>query len=122
MSYIRPLSNPEGLYILCDGHGIHVICQEQLGPEGFYMPVDVFHGILERWVEDDCCEEEIEFQGARLCHLGICLGNESGNWKWELSFQGNSVRMYEVTLFYIAHNYAESKKTCTDASLEDQTS
>ena len=115
MSYIRPLSNPEGLYILCEGHSVHVICQEQLGPEGFYMPVDVFHGILERWIEDGCCEEEIEFQGARLCE-------NCGNWKWELSFQGNSVRMYEVTLFYIAHNYAESKKTRTDASLEDQTS
>jgi len=104
MSYIRCLSNPEGLYVTGGREGVcwsaGVVDGEQVSHT---MPANVFTGLMKAWAmsgqQDD---EPVEYKGAKL--EAITKGKKSERWKWCLSYKRWSLVMYTVTLAYIASN------------------
>lgn len=95
MSYIRSLSNPEGLYVWSCDEATHVWFTEN----GDYnrdmvIPQKTFDHILKRYNKG---HTEIKFRGARLREV---LDNEGQ--KIVLSYKGREVHMWLVTWDYIA--------------------
>ncbi len=95
MSYIRALSNPEGLYIWGDEQGAAICLEGNIQ----YMPIPVFETLLKRWWANHdgfTDREEIKYQGAALTY-------ETGVWKWVLSYKDweREIDLYETTLVYL---------------------
>lgn len=90
MSYIRSYSNPEGLYIYGDSHGMVHICSEALS-----LPADVFNGILQMFTERTH-GFDVEFKDARLRWNGE---------RYELSYPDwdTTLKMHYSTMYYLAH-------------------
>lgn len=114
MSYIRCLSNPEGLYIIA---GISGNAEFFLNDSTYlFMPIEVFDGLLDKYVRQDAEEDSTEgdevykHQGASLMYLAppeqrAAFGYSSGDdWKWFLHYEGweKRIGMWDVTLDYIA--------------------
>ena len=95
MSYIRCLSNPERLYIWYDVDGSIYISAKK--DRVLKMPPKVFHTLLARWWRNGW--EDVKFEGGSLTL-------DHGTWKWLLHYRGwaKPVAMYEVTLYYLAHD------------------
>lgn len=95
MSYIRATSNPENLYIYCDGKRI---CIHQ---RGFYsqIPIYVFHGLLKRFLKNDEYDSMISYRGGKLNRI-LVAGPDF--LKWRLTYKDLRIEMSHVTLFYIA--------------------
>ncbi len=109
MSYIRCLSNPEGLYIIHDGTHIEIMCKGDIKT----LPASAFEGVMRRYLDEQLCEagDAVAFEGARLEYMIT----ESDDWKWIFSYQGKDghgvdqdwrIEMWKVTLEYIARNVA----------------
>ena len=135
MSYIRPASNPEGLYIIgtsdlrgrgavnimtpdCDGTGLSLM-----------MPPSVFHGLLLRWKEACYCGEDVKYRGARLHQitrkeLGLKEYKSPKDWfkykldqrtlQWRLTYdrwkRDQYVDAWLVTWMYIARDVEDRVK------------
>lgn len=102
MSYIRCLSNPEGLYIWGDGSGNLTIAhtgtarQRARGDQPIkYIPAKIFHGLFKHWLAT--CEENVSYRGASLKYL-----RRGAHFKWKLSYGDWSLYMWDVTLNYLA--------------------
>lgn len=114
MSYIRSLSNPEGLYVI---HGISGKAEFFLNdPKRFLcMPAEIFNGLLDKYVRQDAEEHSSEgnevylHQGASLKYLAppeqmAAFGRSCEDWKWFLHYEDwqQPIEMWDVTLDYIA--------------------
>jgi hypothetical protein len=127
MSYIRCLTNPEGLYIIqVAGGTIQFFLQDG---EFVTMPGDDFEGILRKYVRSEGEENSIEgyevykFGKATLKFLAPpeqlkFLGrtedsqkliNPNNDWKWFLHYPDweKPIEMWEVTLNYIASRFEQ---------------
>lgn len=96
MSYIRALSNPEGLYITGNTYGQVEIMQAL---EDRLMPRHVFEGLLKRWFTKE--EEHAKYRGATITELSSKYGIDA--WKYELNYKNwdSPIRLWRVTLVYI---------------------
>jgi hypothetical protein len=107
MSYIRTLSNPEGLYIWGTSSKERGECVSiaAKGKELVAMPRNVFRKLLLLWHDIYCnglpdddavnTEKRVVFEGATL--------TLNDNWCWDLNYPTwpEPISMYEVTLMYI---------------------
>lgn len=98
MSYIRPLSNPEKLYIYASGNGVN-ICLPHGRPTYLMDPAE-FEGLLHEWNNDP--NGTVMFGEAYLEKRDV--GND---FKWFLGHNSwdGEVEMWEVTLEHIAEGY-----------------
>lgn len=102
MSYLRPFSNPEGLYVIGIGKGTSV---EFLGATidgetvDVHLPRHVFHGLLQRWYRSS--GTEAKYRGAKL--------TETTDFRWALSYSTwpGRIVMYQSTLMYICTQNAD---------------
>ena len=121
MSYIRCLSNPEGLYIYGSSRGKIEIATGNC--EVCSIPRHIFNGIMLRWLNS---RSNVSYRGAHLEEVHIERLDSNGKkiplddfwaklsggegdvferiYQWRLTYKGWSVYMWEVTLFYIASN------------------
>lgn len=86
MSYIRCLSNPEGLYIVDCGQGIEIYIRG----EEWRIPRKTFHRLFLKW--DDYRDEMVTFRGAAL--------RQTEDFRWELGYKGwhRPIVMWETTV------------------------
>jgi len=103
MSYIRSLSNPEGLYIFGDGRNIELIVKKE--PIKL-MPPQIFKSLMLKWLDNDFDDDELDFEGAKLK-----VEKRNENFKWILSYADWQIEMWEVTLFYVATSVKEHCQT-----------
>jgi hypothetical protein len=116
MSYIRGLSNPEGLYIWGDEEKVTVTKgSETIG----YIPIPIFNGLIRKYIRGYC--EDCKYKGAEIKEVlvknDIELPDEEfdkdpsvANFKMKLSYDNWSVIMWYVTWYYIARSNYKSKK------------
>ena len=100
MSYIRSLSNPEGLYIWGETRDVMIACNGEL----YSMPTDVFHQLLGRW-KRYMGTRPVKYMGGRLEEVKVRKGannKDSYDYKWRLSYNDWHIDMWTVTLHYIA--------------------
>lgn len=108
MSYIRADSNPERLYIYEVDETIYF----WVGADYQYcMPADVFKALMRTYVKCDDLDE-IKYEGATLRRLlhgleGQAARSDFG--KWELSYGEWSIRLWPVTLEYIARRFRDDE-------------
>lgn len=117
MSYIRSLSNPEGLYIIASiSKKAEFFLPNKV--EALHMPLEVFEGLLKKYVSQECEPASSEgneiylHEGASLKFLAppeqvAAYGRSSGaDWKWFLHYEGweQPIEMWEVTLDSIAQD------------------
>ncbi len=103
MSYIRSLSNPEGLYIIASMQGrVEIMGQE----DGILsLPRHVFETILANWYDRDC-PDEIRYKGA-----WILVGDNLNHFRWRFGYKDLwNLDLYDVTLHYIAQGCSERRK------------
>ncbi len=103
MSYIRCLSNPEGLYIIASMQGR----VEIMGREGgiLSLPRHVFETIMANW-HDRWWPDEIRYKGA-----WILTGDNTNDFKWRFGYKDEwSIDMFDVTIDYIARGCSERRK------------
>jgi len=90
MSYIRSISNPEGLYIWGGTQGIEI----SVGSDPLLtIPRHIFRGVLKRWYRYG---ENVSYRGARM--------SQTPDFKYQLEYkdwEGRSVKAYDVTWTYI---------------------
>ena len=96
MSYIRCLSNPEGLYIWSDGESVTITGKNI--PLFYSIQEKIFDGLIKKYNKNKgwlCGESEaIKYKGAKLF--------ENADFKVVLSYKDWSVSMFFVTWAYIA--------------------
>lgn len=76
MSYIRCLSNPEGLYIVCTGKTVtimHSVLPPHSSGKDFYIPVKTFEHCA---LKDDGWAEKVEYRGMKIEEIHV--GKKSG--------------------------------------------
>jgi len=106
MSYIRPCTNPEGLYIIgTDNDQIEIFYTPYIS---YFMPRDTFVGVLRDWwaAQYHLWESSPEFKLDKNNNEYIAWGGAritSDVWHWILSYAGWSIRMHHTTLHYLAH-------------------
>lgn len=125
MSYIRNISNPEGLYIFSSGKEVEV----QQGPVLVgKLPTNVMNGLIKKYVkknQPDKCKHKgakVEEVWVRVSKEGVFLGEKkdndlsenevmSGEWtvRTKLSYDSWHVYMYDVTWYYIAYSNVKRK-------------
>lgn len=94
MSYIRSISNPEGLYIFGSEEGVEIMRgSEMIG----VIPTEVFTGLIKEYIDGFC--ENCEYKGASIKEKWIL-----GHPKTVLSYNNFNIIMWEVTWYYIASN------------------
>ena len=102
MSYIRSLSNPEGLYIFGNLQGTVEIYHD--GPISKTMPLEIFEGLCKAYFDNfgECTEYE-----------GASIGEEKrdGHFKYVLRYENWEVEMWFVTWSYIARRF-DRCRTC----------
>lgn len=109
MSYIRCLSNPERLYAFDRaprGGSVDVWVGQDLSR---VIPRRVFEGLLIKWLTTG---------RGNTRHLGASLQERDGeahkgkDFKWEFAYKDwpKPIRLWEVTLFYLATNAARYKR------------
>ncbi len=107
MSYIRCLSNPEGLYIWAQADGsVGISCLQHR--DVLYMPTDVFEELLRRmkarW------EAPGSYRGGSLkAHPGERFRYSKMRLKWKDWGRGVYVDAYEVTWHYAAQSVSEEE-------------
>jgi hypothetical protein len=103
VSYIRCLSNPEGLYIWdIWGEKSGRVAITTITDGGHlikYMPRHVFHNLMRRWRDGKYHDESIRYRGGSLV-----LDPDSKYGKWDLFYKGwdRPVKCWEVTWMYVA--------------------
>lgn len=88
MSYIRALSNPEGLYVIGNCRG-----QVEFLGNGLLMPRHVFHGLLERWFTGT--QEDQRYRGGFI--------RETDDFKFRIGYKEQvcDVDLWKSTLTYL---------------------
>ena len=117
MSYIRGLSNPEGLFIWGDEETVTVT----KGPEIIgHIPISIFNGLIRKYIRGYC--EDCKYKGAEIKEVLVKNDIEvpdeefgtnpaTTNFKMKLSYGDWSVIMWDVTWYYIARsNYKSINK------------
>lgn len=97
MSYIRCLSNPEGLYVWadCDGTTYFWIGGEENDDKScIRIPNHHFVKVCEKWYEG---EDPLSYKGVKVYE-------DNKDWKIVLSYKGKSIRMWRVTWEYIVRH------------------
>jgi hypothetical protein len=94
MSYMRCLSNPEGLYIVHCGGPIEIFSS---GKE-WRIPRHIFHGLFLRWQKN---HGPVKYRGASL--------SETPDFRWSLNYKGwtEPIVMWKVTTAYVAESVRE---------------
>ncbi len=112
MSYIRCLSNPEGLYIWGDGKNINIAKD---GDDLKYIPQRTFDGLLKKYHrEGSWCVEDypIRYRGAIIEEVFIESGKKQtkiekqlkikdGIFQYRLSYKNWYIDMWQVTWEHI---------------------
>lgn len=91
MSYIRSLSNPEGLYIISTGDSINIMVAGR--KTSYYLPIEEFHSVLKQYLADQGDEEKYTSGDTTLMLR---------RWKWVLKHGDFRITMFESTLWYLA--------------------
>lgn len=118
MSYIRGLSNPEGLYIWGEGDGTVYICHNLISPfsssrhehgEQLQVPRALFEEVCCRWAERRFTNRGSAEDGIR--RSGLSVREESTkrdlNWKIRFEYEGRFFYMWQVTWDYIVRGVLE---------------
>jgi hypothetical protein len=92
MSFIRSISNNEGIYVICSSRGIEFMRH----PSSFILPPHVFYGVIRKCILDGENAEDYSYRGARLW-----FSIENGEALWKLSYKNDSVKFTDVVLRYI---------------------
>ena len=97
MSYIRSISNPEGLYIVGTGENVEIhLGRKSAEPyKTLYIPTKVFKGLIKKFAREDP-DDYCKYEGALIEFVKI--GND---FKWRLVYDDWEVYMWEVTWEYI---------------------
>lgn len=103
MSYIRCLSNPEGLYIIGTSEGVEIF-----GEKPIVMPAKDFNNLIKMYVKDRC-NEDFQSGGIKLVYKRVppfkdTVFGKMGNFKWVLTFKKRRVEMWDVTWNHIVCN------------------
>jgi len=129
MSYIRCLSNPEGLYIWGEEENklaISIIKDGDLYVQ--YMPENIFESLIKRWIrareEWWYTYDDVKWKGARIQEVKIGMplkelmikasnGEDvekeaaATGIRWRLTYKKVKVDMHLSTLFYLAYSNPE---------------
>lgn len=110
MSYIRCLSNPEGLYIIGTSQGVEIV-----GEKPIIMPEKDFNNLIKMYVKDRC-GENFKSGDIRLVYKPVAPFKDTpmgkiGDFKWVLTFKKRRVEMWDVTWNQIVCN--SMRDVCT---------
>ena len=114
MSYIRCLSNPEGLYIFDSGKYLN-FCRRDLKliPYGYFKSfMRAYTKKENEWRFDNFTWGKLSIKEVYVGHkkklkkIDKELGYKPGNYKYELRYDGELIaRMWQVTWEYIVNNF-----------------
>lgn len=108
MSYIRCLSNPEGLYLIGtmpDSAGREMNFMWGGGMHSVNAHKRDFYYLMEKFMQDEGGSLNVG-EGWRRGELRLTLRND---WRWDLTFThtGDTLTLWQVTLEYIARDVME---------------
>ena len=119
MSYIRCLSNPEGLYIFDDGKNMNFAIGDKLQiiPSGYFNSfITAYLKKENAWREDDFTWGKISIKEVFVLHkkkpddFQKFLKVKPGSYKYELRYNGKLIaRMWHVTWCYIVNNFRQER-------------
>lgn len=112
MSYIRCLSNPEGIYIWGDGKQTNIT----IADTGIhkYIPQKIFDGLLKKY-NKQFGSTPIKYRGAKIDEIFVesgkkqtkiekQLGIKDGKYQYRLSYKNWYIDMWQVTWEHIANH------------------
>ena len=91
MSYIRSISNPEGLYIVGTGENVEIYVKTDVVK---YIPGDIFDGLIKKYIDN--FYEDCEYKGASIQYV-----KRGKDFKIEFSYSDWKIYMWDVTWNYI---------------------
>lgn len=106
MSYIRCLSNPEGLYIWESFNGLII---SQSCDNEFKMPVSIFNNMIRLYVKDCGCNENYSYKGCKLVYKPVAPFKDTpmgklGVFKWVLTYKKHRLELWDCTWSHIVLN------------------
>jgi len=112
MSYIRYLSNPEGLYIWGDGKNVNFTLASE--KEILTMPQKTFDKLIKKYIKS--YGDDISYRGASIKEVFVknnkmnpkpfwkIVGKYDGNYQMRLSYKNWHIDMWLVTWEYIINH------------------
>jgi len=131
MSYIRCLSNPEGLYVYGDGKDVNFhwcVKPPFASPGGMKIPHDIFTKAGQKWA-DQYCSERVSVRGFVIEEVHVYeknakkVGEMSRQWVkqylkdkrptrsgWKLSYRGKFIILWPVTMHYMMDRFVNEHR------------
>lgn len=121
MSYIRPLSNPESLYVWVEKDGVHIIHRvmpplaskwpKSKTPPEIRVPQHIFHRVCRQWEDDS--DEHASYRGLVVKEVRVDAEtgeplseheDADGSWLIRLSYKRQFFFMWRVTWEHVVRN------------------
>lgn len=101
MSYIRSLSNPEGLYIFGSKSGVEIYGPWKEDNSHFHLvPYEVWDGFCSEFVKE--YDDELEYMGMSITYE---KRKDGSDFKYYLKYEDWELEMWAVTWDYIISRY-----------------
>lgn len=115
MSFIRCLNNPDGAYVFHSVSGNVEFYTKRYKP--FNIPAQKFYGLIKKFIKEGAYLTELSWGGFSIKECDKYS-------KFELSYNGESIKLWQVTWNYIVNNvewhFLTRKQRITRLNIRDK--